>query len=104
MSAEIGVGEAVGQQIERLQDRKTRANQGHELLVENEKPFEVELLRTAQDVAGDRQAGAARADRIDEKALLRVALAKLLFGDGGGGLLVDLATSVRVFQNPFRHG
>src|SRR5437899_609444 len=101
MMAEVGVGEAVGQQIECFQNRQSRADQGHKLLIENEKPLQVELFRTAQDSSARRDDGPARPDRIDEKSLLRVALAHLLLSAGAGRLLVNLTARIRVFEDKF---
>ena len=41
---------------------------------------------------------------VDQEALLRVAVAQLLFGAGFGHLLVDLAARVGVLQDVFGHG
>ena len=101
--AELRVGETIRQQIESLEDRQARANQGHELLVEDEKPLQVKLLRTPQQSPAGGYSRAARPDRVDEEALLRVAVAQFLFGTGIGRLIVNLAAAVRVFQYPL-HG
>ncbi len=45
---ELGVGEALGQQVEALQNRQAGADQGDELLIEDEKFFEIELLAPAE--------------------------------------------------------
>ena len=44
VARQFRVGQAVGQQLQALQNRQTGANQGHELLVENQELFDVELL------------------------------------------------------------
>src|ERR1700687_2598586 len=96
---EIGVGEPIRQQIERLQYRQSRANQRHELLVENEKALQVELL-LATEQSARRNPGPARPDRVNQKALLGVALAQLLLSTRIGRLIVNLAAAIRVFEDP----
>src|SRR5262249_50374895 len=101
---ELGVGEALGQEVEGFQDGQSGADQGNELLVEDEKFFEVELLAAAEQSGGrDRGSRAAGPDRIDEEALLRIPVAQFLFGAGAGDLLMDLPAGIRVFEDEIGH-
>ena len=60
VGGEFGVGEALGEQVEGFQDGQAGADQGDELLVEDEEFFEIELLAAAgnADLAGEAEAGA----------------------------------------------
>ena len=95
--------EAVGKQIETLQDWKAGLDQRDELLVEDQEFFEIELLAPAR---ADAQClhGSGRLDRIDEKALLGITFAQFTFGCRFGDLLLDLAARVGELKYPFRHG
>src|SRR5579864_8079725 len=96
---QIGIGKPVRQQVERLQYRQARANQSHELLVEDEEPLQVEFFLAPQQARARRDARPPRLYRVDEEALLRIALAQLLLGAGVGRLIVNLAPAIRVFED-----
>src|SRR5260370_36212843 len=98
--SQVRIGEPVRQQIERLQDRQPRANQGYELLIENQEPLEVQLLRAPQQSRARRNAAPARTNRVDQKPLLRIAVAQLLLGSRRCGLLMNLAAAVGVLEHP----
>ena len=77
------------QQVERAQDWQPRLDQRQELLVEDQKGFEIHLLLAP--VAAQH---AARLDRIDQVAGLREARAQLIGRGGGVVLLLDAAALV----------
>ena len=56
---EFRVGQPLGEQVERFQDRQAGADQRDELLVEDQEFFEIELLAAAGD-ARSRPRGSAR--------------------------------------------
>ena len=101
MRRELRVGQALGQQVQRFQNRQAGANQRDELLVEDQELLEVDLLlaaahRHARDLAP-------RLDGVDQEALLREALAQVLFGGGFGHLLVDFAARIGVLEDELGH-
>ncbi len=99
---QLGVGQPLRQQIERFQDRQAGAHQRHELLVEDQEFFEIDL-RFSRAPHRDARDLAALLDGVDQEALLRVAVAQFLFGAGFGHLLVHLSARIGVFEDEFRH-
>jgi hypothetical protein len=97
---ELGIGEALGKQIERFENRQPGANQRDELLVKDQEFFEIDLLAPAHRNTRD---GMPRLDGIDQETLLLVALPEVLFRRGFGYLLVDFAARVGIFQYELRH-
>ena len=90
---ELLVGQSVGQQVQRLQNGQARAEQGDELLVENEELLDVYL--TLAPRRRDAQARC-RADGIDQVALVGEPLAQFGFAGRFQHLLPHLAPGVRV--------
>src|SRR5581483_230957 len=99
---ELGIGQALGQKIERFQDRQTSADQRHKLLVEDQELLEVDLFAAA---ASDRYAGdlPPRFDRINQESLLREPVAQLFFRSSFGHLLVDFPARISVFEDKLSH-
>ena len=89
------------QQVESFEDGESGADQGDELLVEDEELLQVQLLTAKQGAAYRVGAGL---DRVDQEALLGILVAEFLLGSRGGHLVVDLPTSVCVLQDKIRHG
>ena len=56
VAPEFRVGEAVGEQVETFEDRQAGADEGDELLVEDQELFEIELLLLAADARRERRA------------------------------------------------
>src|ERR1035437_6877555 len=83
IGSELGIGQALGQQVQGLQDGQSGADQGDKLLVEDEELLQVDLLASAEQSSAD--ASGAGLDGIDQEALMGVLLAEFLLG--GGGLL-----------------
>ena len=49
VGAELGIGQALGQQVEGFQDRQSGADQRDELLVEDQELLQVQLLTAAEE-------------------------------------------------------
>ena len=77
------------------------ADQRHELLIEDQELLEVELL-AAWD-AGPMPTPSRGLDRVDQEALLGIAVAQLALGIGFSHLLVHFAARVGVFEGPLSH-
>src|ERR1039457_3036452 len=101
--AELRVGEALGKQVQALEDRQPGANQRDELLVEDQEFFEIELLLFSAD--GDRYSRYLPPGlyRVNQEALLGVACAQLILSGRFGDLLVDLTPRVGVFYGKLGH-
>ena len=90
---------ALGEQLERAEDGQAGADQGEELLVEDEEGIELDLLRLAG--AGEQAAGF---DGVDVVAGLGEAGAQLFRGGGGVGLLLHAAALVGQSDDELGHG
>ena len=68
------------EQVERLQDRQSGADERDELLIEDEEFLEIQLFSPARNgnLARKTDSRAFRLDGINQEALLRVAFADLL--------------------------
>ena len=97
------VRQPVRQQIQALQNREAGADQGHELLVEDQEFLKVDLL--APLGPGDRNSGdfASRPDGIDQVALLGVLVADLFLSRALHHLLMDFSPRIGVLENEVRH-
>src|ERR1035437_1156039 len=102
VGSKLGIGQALGQQVQGLQDGQSGADQGDKLLVEDEELLQVDLLASAEESSAD--AAGAGLDGIDQETLLRVLLAQFLLGGCGGHLVVDLAAPVCVLKDKISHG
>jgi hypothetical protein len=102
---EFRVRQTVGEQVQGFQDGQAGANQRDELLVEDEELVEVEFAAAAGDVdlAAERKRSSLRLDRVDEEALLRIALPDFLAGRALDHLVVDLTGRIGVFEDEFGH-
>src|SRR5437763_14768701 len=100
MRLELCVGEPASKQIERLENRQSGADQCHELLIENQKFFQIETLAAAGnvDVPGKAQSGAIGFDRINEKTLARIPFPNLLSRSSLRYLAMNFAASIGVLQ------
>src|SRR5262249_29609446 len=105
VGAELGVGKAVGEEVEAFEDREAGADEGDELLVEDQELLEVDLLAFGEAAGGGGKRGGEGTglDGVDQEALLRVFIAEFLFRSGSGYLLMDLAAGVGVFENEVAH-
>jgi hypothetical protein len=90
------------QQLQRLDDRQAGMDQGHELLVEDDKLLLLDLAPVRKPDLGRKQA--LGLDRIDQKALLREAVADLDLRAPILGLLEDVAPLVGHLDQVFGHG
>ena len=98
LRAEVGELLAAGQQLDGAEDGKAGADEGEELLVEDEKCLQLDLL----GLAGARQQ-AARLDRIDVVSGLGEARAQFFFGGRRVRLLLHPATLIRQSDYKFSH-
>src|SRR5215469_633160 len=96
---ELSVRKALRKQVEALQNRQAGADERHELLIEDEKFLQIQLFTAADGRHGD-----LRLYGIDQKPLIRKAIADLLFRAGSCSLVMHLAPAIGVFQNVFGHG
>ena len=105
VGGQFRVGQPLGKQVERLENRQSGADQRDELLVEDQEFFQIQPPAPAGegDVAGEAEPGAFRLHRIDQESLLRVALANFLRGGALRHLAVHFAARIRVFQNEVGH-
>ena len=90
------------QQLQRLDDRQAGMDQGHELLVEDDKLLLLDLAPPREPDLGRKQA--LGLDRIDQKALLSKAVADLDLRAPILGLLEDVAPFVGHLDQVFGHG
>src|SRR5208283_42367 len=98
LGAEVGELLAAGQQLDRAEDGKARADQRQELLVEDEKGLQLDLL----GFSGARQQ-TARLHRVDVVSSLGETRAQLFFGGCRVRLLLHLATLIRQSDYKLSH-
>ncbi len=94
-AGEGGVLLLLGQHLERAEDRQAGADEGEELLVEDDEGFELGFLALAGE--------AARLYRVDIVAGGREFRAQFLGGGGGLGLLLDVTAFIGEFDYEFCH-